>query len=165
MNSIEAATDLPTPQVRMRRPLVIMIVGMAGILTVGVLVALFASRQREATYPANSPQGTVATYLHFLQRGQVDEAYALTSMDVNPAFGPPMSPEMFHQQFDSWGRRSHRVTLVRASTRGRRASVTVDISSFSGGPFGASDETHEQTFTLARRGNGWRITGPPYLYP
>src|SRR5207248_3870933 len=115
---------------------------------------------------------TVATYLHLLQNGRVDTAYALVAMDRacrSSALQPPgqvcLDRERFHEQFDNWSQRPHRVTLLQAGTSGADASVTVEIAAFSGGAFGASDQTSRQTFTLVRQGGAWRITGPDYIYP
>jgi hypothetical protein len=142
---------------RMYRSLLVLLGGAAALLAAGVVVALVAVRQPETAYPAHSPQGTVATYLRLLQKGRVDTAYALVAMD--------MDRERFHEQFDTWSQTPHRVTLLQAGTSGSDASVTVEIAAFSAGPFGASDRTSRQTFTLVRQGGAWRITGPEYLYP
>ena len=141
---------------RMYRSLLVLLGGAAALLAAGVVVALVAVRQPETAYPAHSPQGTVATYLRLLQDGKVDTAYALVDMDIDR--------ERFHEQFDTWGQTPHRVTLLQADTNGPDASVTVEIATFSAGPFGASDRTSRQTFTLVRQGGAWRITGPEYLY-
>ena len=142
---------------RMYRSLLVLLGGASALLAAGVVVALVAVRQPETAYPAHSPQGTVATYLRLLQDGKVDTAYALVAMD--------MDRERFHEQFDTWSQTPHRVTLLQAGTSGSDASVTVEIAAFSAGPFGASDRTSRQTFTLVRQGGAWRITGPEYLYP
>ena len=142
---------------RMYRSLLVLLGGAGALLAAGVVVALVAVRQPETAYPAHSPQGTVATYLRLLQDGKVDTAYALVAMD--------MDRERFHEQFDTWSQTPHRVTLLQAGTSGPDASVTVEIAAFSAGPFGASDRTSRQTFTLVRQGGAWRITGPEYLYP
>ena len=121
-------------------------------------VTSYAARRGDTAYPAGSPEATLSAYLRLLQDGQVDRAYAL----VSPAMG--VTPPDFHQQYDTWGQQSHRVTLVRSTVAGGSASVTVDITTFSAGPFGASDDTSRQTFTLAHGRGGWRVTGPVYLY-
>ena len=141
----------------MYRSLLVLLGGAAALLAAGVVVALVAVRQPETAYPAHSPQGTVATYLRLLQDDKVDTAYALVAMD--------MDRERFHEQFATWSQTPHRVTLLQAGTSGPDASVTVEIAAFSAGPFGASDRTSRQTFTLVRQGGAWRITGPEYLYP
>lgn len=142
---------------RMYRSLLVLLGGAGALLAAGVVVALVAVRQPETAYPAHSPQGTVATYLRLLQDDKVDTAYALVAMN--------MDRERFHEQFDTWSQTPHRVTLLQAGTSGPDASVTVEIAAFSAGPFGASDRTSRQTFTLVRQGGAWRITGPEYLYP
>ena len=144
---------------RLQRSLLILIVGTVLLLIVGVVVALAASGQAAPAYPRSSPQAAVTTYLRLLQSGQVDAAFQMTDFgDVNMPLGN------FHQQYDNWGQQSHRVTLVQSQVHGDTASVTVDIATFAGGAFGASDQTNRQTFTLERVTGGWHITGPEYIY-
>lgn len=148
---------------RMQRSMAILIAGVAVLLLIGVVFALVASRRPETTFPPDSPEGTVATYLRLLQDGQVDEAYALTALED----ARPMTLEDFHRQFDRWSQTPHRVTLLRSNAASERASVTVEISTFSSAPglFETADRTSQQTFTLVRREGTWLITGPRYLYP
>jgi hypothetical protein len=147
--------------------MLVLIGGVGALLLVGIIVLVIVTHQSETTYPPNSPQQTIATYLRLLQRGQVDEAYKLTSLtspneDADPS---PMSRQDFHAEFDNWSQQSHRVTLLRTNTSGNQSSVTVEVSVFSGDAFGGSDETSRLTFTLVRRHGEWRITGPSSLYP
>jgi hypothetical protein len=136
--------------------MVVMVAAGLALLVAGIIVALVASRRTDTAYPANSPEGTVATYLRLLQNGQADQAYDLVAIDRDR--------QAFIRQYGDWSQRTHRVTLVNSNTSGDRATVTVDLSTFSGGAFGASDTTNRQTFTLEQRGGKWRITGPDYLY-
>lgn len=141
---------------RVQRSILLLVGGAIALLIAGVAVTLVVSRGPETTYPPDSPEGTVAGFLRLLEDGELDQAYALVSMQTDR--------EQFRQQFGGWTERSHRVTLVRSSTDGDSATVVVDISTFSGGAFGASDRTSRHTFTLERRNGAWRITGPEYLY-
>ncbi|GAC1474107.1 MAG: hypothetical protein PVSMB7_28810 [Chloroflexota bacterium] len=133
-----------------------LLIGAVGLLLiVGIVVAVVGTRSNGTSYPANSPEGTVQRYVVLLQSGKVDRAYAMTDLiDTR---------QEFHNQFDSWNKDSHRVTLVHTYKHGSEASVTVDVGTFSGGPYGASDNTQRTTFTLQRHGVGWRIVGPEYL--
>lgn len=149
---------------RIQRSILILIVTTGALMVAGIVVAVAAARQPAASYPANSPQGTVATYLRLLQSGQVDRAYTLVSWDAS-SMQPAMSLQDFHQQYDNWARTAHRVTLMHTDTNGDTASVTVEIAAFSAGAFGASDQSNIQTFTLLRLNGKWRITGPEYIYP
>ena len=114
----------------------------------------------------------VADYLRLLQNGQVDEAYALTAFEPAPIpapYGPPyLAPttrEGFHQAFDAWSQTPHQVVLLRSSVTGDRASVTVEVATFSPDVLGGGDRRSQQTFTLVRQNGAWRITGPSYLSP
>jgi hypothetical protein len=145
---------------RMYRSLLVLLGGAGALLAAGVVVALIAVRQPETAYPAHSPQATVATYLRLLQNGQVDTAYPLVQWQpLRSGQCCHMDREQFRQQFDYWGQTPHRVTLLQTGTSGPDASVTVEIATFSAGPFGASDQTCRQTFRLVRQGGAWRITG------
>jgi hypothetical protein len=146
---------------RIRRSVSIGLGGLAALILVGVVVAIVAGRRQETVYPAGSPQQAVATYVRFLQNGQVDEAYAMTSLS-DPMEGI-LQADRFHQIYDNWGQQSHRVTLVHAHVTRNTASITVEISTFHADEFGGSDATTRQTFTLVRRHGVWRITGPEYL--
>lgn len=141
---------------RIQRSVLLLVGGAVALLLAGVVVTLMVTRAPESVYPENSPEGTVATYLRLLEDGEVEQAYALVSMQLDR--------EQFRQQFSYWSERSHRVTLVRSSMDGDSATVVVDVSTFSGGAFGASDRTSRHTFTLRRENGAWRITGPEYLY-
>ena len=150
----------------LRRSLAILAGGLALLILIGVTVTVIASRQAEATFPADSAPGTVATYLRLLQDGQIDDAYALTAFpDSREGPRSPATREGFHQQMDRWSQQPHRVLLVRSNTNGAQATVVVEVSTFIPDVFGASDRTIQQTFTLERRAGAWRITGPVYLYP
>ena len=150
---------------RVQRSMILLIGGVVALLLAGVVFAVVASRRPEASFPPGSPEEAVATYLRLLQEGRVEEAYEMTAFE-EPR---PMTRQQFLQQFDRWSQTPHRVTLLRATTTGERASVTVEISAFApgrfGGPFDTPEWTTQQTFTLVRRDGAWRITGPSYLYP
>ncbi len=146
---------------REQRSLLILAAGTALLLLCGTVVGLAAGHQSPPAYPRNSPQAAVATYLRLLQNGQVDAAFQMTDFG---GWGTTMSLDNFHQQYDTWSQRAHRVTLVQSQLTGDTASITVDISTFSGGAFGASDQTSRQTFTLERLSKGWLITGPEYIW-
>lgn len=144
---------------RDQRSLLILIVSTILLLALGTVVALAAGDRAPAAYPRTSPQAAVSTYLRLLQSGQVDAAYQLTAFsDVN------MSDINFHQEYDTWSQQSHRATLVQVQSSPDAANVTVDLATFSGGAFGASDQTSRQTFMLERFAGAWHITSPEYLY-
>jgi hypothetical protein len=156
------------------RPFQAVVAGVVVLLLAGVTMTIIIARLPAATFPADSPQATVASYLRLLQSGQVDEAYALTAFEPTPApppygapypVGAPMTREAFHQAFDAWSQTPHQVVLLRSSVSGNNASVTVETATFSPDLFGGGDRRSQQTFTLVRQNGAWRITGPSYLYP
>jgi hypothetical protein len=69
----------------------------------------------------------------------------------------------FDAEYGSWANRSHQVVLVTADRRASTADVTVEITGFDAGPFGASNDSQRVIFHLIRQGRGWIITDPPYL--
>lgn len=128
-----------------------------------ILAAVLSHNEQTVTYQLTSPEGTVQRYLNLLQSGKVDAAYRMTQItDYGP--GGTMTRAMFDQQFAGWSQTSHQVTLLDPVTVSRgAASVPVQISSFSGGPLGASTDSNRVVFTLTKSGRRWLITGPPYL--
>ena len=154
---------------RPQRWLVVLVGGVLALLLAGVVFAVVASRQPEASFPPGSPEEAVATYLRLLQDGRLEEAHAMTAFEAPRDGHGPATREGFVQRFEHWSETPHRVTLLRSSTTGDRATVTVEISAFrgdrAGGPFNAPEWTSQQTFTLVRWEGAWRITGPTYLYP
>jgi hypothetical protein len=157
-NSVDE-TSAPVTQPRS----VLKWLGVLGALTaIGLILALFALRQPAKSYPKGSPEHAVAAYLEYLQQGNVDRAYSMTSFPPSGIPGDPRSN--FHQQWDGWSARSHRVTVVHTSRFGNGASVTVDVEAFSGGPLGASDTSNRATFTLRHEHGSWRIGGPLFAY-
>jgi hypothetical protein len=135
----------------------------AVLLTVaGIIVAIVVTHNQGTTrYAPDSPEGAVQRYLNLLQDGKTDQAYRLTQIDGFD--GGVMTRAEFNQQFASWSQTSHQVTLNSTTVSGGDATVTVQISSFSGGPFGTSTDSTRVSITLTKTGGRWLITGPPYL--
>ncbi len=161
-----AASSIKAPahRVHVFKPLLVLLAGAGLLLVVGMVVALIAARQPEASFPPNTPEATVTTYLRLLQNGQVDEAFAMTALEAGPPFFENMTRERFHERFDAWSQSPHRVTLLRSSVSGDKASVTVEISTFRPDLFPAADRTAQQTFTLTQREGSWVITGPAFPF-
>lgn len=139
----------------------VVVLATALLLVGGVVLAVVSSRQPEASFPAGSPQAAVAAYLRALQDGKLDDAYAMTAFAESE--GAPVTRERFFAAADQWNRQPHRAALLRATVDGDRASVVVEVASFSPDVFGSADRTVQQTFALERRGGDWKITAPLYL--
>lgn len=141
---------------------VAVVAGAVLLIVAGIIVAIVITHnQGTARYDPASPQGTVQRYLNLLQNGKTDQAYRLTH--ITDFAGHVMTRAEFTQQFASWSQTSHQVTLDSTTVSGRDATVTVQISSFSGGPFGTSTDSTRVSITLSKTGGRWLITGPPYL--
>lgn len=139
------------------------IAGAVLLIVAGIVLAAVLSRtEQTVTYAPNSPEGTVQRYLNLLQSGKIDAAYRLTRISN---FGPEgtMNRAEFAQQFAAWSQTSHQVTLDSTVVSRRDATVVVQISTFSGGPFSASSNSNRAVFTLSKIGGRWLITGPMYL--
>ena len=103
----------------------------------------------------------MADYLRLLQNGDVDGAFALTSMQVGSR---PLDAQAFRNQNSHWSQSPHRVTLASSKTNGDQATVVVDVSMFEPDVLGGGDSTSRQTFMLVRRDGAWRISSPTSLY-
>lgn len=137
------------------RPFWAVIGAIVVLLVVGVVVALRNSDSKGTVYPLSTPQGVVQRYLSDLQAGKVDAAYDLTVQFI--------TRQEFHNRFDNWNSRSHRVDLAATHVDAETATVSVDISTFSAGPTGADSSTNRVTFSLVRHAKTWRISDPDYL--
>jgi hypothetical protein len=138
-------------------------VGAVGALViVGVVLAFIGLHRPTVAYPAHSPQRAVQRYLDLLQSGKVDHAYRMTKL--TPDFQTDTTLAGFHQQWDSWSQRSHRITLVRSNQSGALSSVTVDVTTFTPGDLPSSEQTTPVTFTLERFHGTWYVTGPSDAY-
>lgn len=155
MATAEDAAVVQRPTHRARASLAVPAGVVLALILAGLAVGLVVSRGKAASYPPSSPEGVVQRYLGDLQDGKVDAAYELTDRS--------RTRSDFHMRLDNWGRQSHRVTLVSTGRHGTEATVTVDISTFSAGPPGASDSSQRVTFTLVRPGGAWRVSDPAYL--
>jgi hypothetical protein len=150
------------PQSGSSRAFLAVIAGAALLVVAGIMVAVGITHTHQATrYPPNSPQKTVQRYLNLLQNGKTDRAYQLAQIDGFD--GGLMTLAEFDQQFASWGQTSHQVTLDSTTVDGGNAVVNVQISSFSGGPLGATTDSNRVTFTLIKSNGRWLVTGPSYL--
>jgi hypothetical protein len=138
-----------------RRSLWALTAVVGALLLAGIVVGIVAARGGTTSYAPSSPEGRVQRYLGLLQDGNVDQAYGMTDLGLTRS--------EFHSRFDGWSQQSHRVTLAHSYTHGTEAAVTVDVSTFSAGPFGSSDSSQRMTFTLTRNRTTWRIDGPTYL--
>jgi hypothetical protein len=145
----------------MNRSLAIIVACASALVMAGLVVALIAVRQPESAFPSGTPEAAVADYLRLLQNGDLDGAFALTSMQIGSR---ALDSQTFHNQNSRWSEAPHRVTLVSSKTNGNQATVAVDVATFEPDVLGGSDRTSRQTFALARRDDGWRITTPTSLY-
>lgn len=142
------------------------LIGIAALLVVALLVAIFL-RQPAQDLPADTPGGTVQRFLQALERADYDGAYAFLSNSIPEK---PTREDFARYNADraSGQRIGQRLRIEREQITGESASVTVEVTYFStGGPFvGSNQWTTSENFLLRREGNDWRITSlPPNYWP
>lgn len=124
----------------------------AAILAVVLLAALginLAEERRNATFPADSPQGVVQRYLKAIAADERVEAFAYvagdspcTQRDMDAAFGAPID----------------RTIVQSARIEGDQATVLIRLEYGYASPYGGR-ATSDLTYSLVRESGQWRLTG------
>ncbi|SHJ26779.1 hypothetical protein SAMN02745244_02099 [Tessaracoccus bendigoensis DSM 12906] len=124
------------------------VAGLVAVLTITAWV-LATNRRSPAPDPA-TPEGTVLLYL--LAVAEDDDATMIKLLDPSLECSAPL-PDFYQTPPAS-------LSVASIKTTGDAATVVVDITEGSGGPFDLYE--HEETFELIRNGSGWLITGEPW---
>lgn len=164
--NIAPATPAPAARPRLDLFLIAILVGLAALLAVAGISALF--RQPAAQLPANTPGGTVQRFYSAMQTEDYAGAYLLLSdaMPNKPTQTEFTNSNIRWRSYDS-SRQPGRIRTDTEKINGDTAYVTVKITHYynNPGPFGGSDTwTETESFTLHREGDTWRITDLPYMY-
>lgn len=138
----------------MSRPNRVLAVVVGAVVIFAVIAAVVAANRRVPDLDSSTPDGAVQTYLRAMLEGDTDTAVDLLSTstgcddtDVAAAFVTD----------------SARIVLVESSVEDDTASVVVEITEFSGdGPFGGSEFSHEEQFSLENEAGRWLIVGEPW---
>jgi len=128
------------------------------LLVASIAVALLAG---EEPPPEGTPEATVRHFLEALE----DEDYELAHGFLSGELKEECTVEKFAGGNISMKDRleDERVTLEGTSTVKDTVFVTVRVTRFrGGGPFGASESSYEQRFTLRREQGQWRFTEYPW---
>ena len=133
---------------------------LGAILVASIVVALLES---EETLPAGTPEAAVQLFLEAVDDDNIELAYGFLSADlmvecaVDEFFGTA-----------GWPRdrlRGDRITLEGVTTVKDTAFVTVRMTNLHGtGPFGTSESSFEQRFSLRQEEGQWRFTEYPWPF-
>ncbi len=131
---------------------------LGGLLTAAVIVALL---EREDTLPEGSPEAAVQSFLLSLEDDDFEASYDFLSAglkedcEIDDLFGSTV-------RFD--GRpESDRITLDKTTLFNGTAVVTVRLTQFRGsGPFGSSESSHLQRYSLVQEDSEWKFKEYPW---
>ena len=138
-------------------------IALGTLLVVAVVVALL---EQEETLPEGTPEAVVQQFLQAIQSEEFELAHSFLSEDLKnecaaeQLFGTSFRPNL--QLGDE------RVTLEDTTTIGDSTFVNVRITQFRGsdpfdsGPFGRSESSYQQRFTLQQINEEWRFTDYPW---
>lgn len=133
-----------------RTPLILL--GATVLLVVVALIVVFTRGAAAPVDPA-SPEGVVQSYVTAVLAGNEQEAAALLTTEA---------VKDCHVG-DVFDRGDMRVTLLSTRFEGPGASVLVSITETRvSGPFGANENSYEDSFALVRRQDSWAIDTVPW---
>jgi hypothetical protein len=130
------------------------------LLVLSIVLALLRS---DAEFPAGSPEAAVQTYLRALQDDDFSTAHNLFSADLRAecSLDDFVSGSVYYKREIA----NQRVVLESTTTLNESVAVTTRISRVSdSGPFGVSEYSASQVFTLRQEDGGWRFTKQPWPF-
>ena len=133
---------------------------LGALLVAAIVVALL---EREEALPEGTPEAAVQRFLKTVEEDDLEGAYGFLSSELKR----DCSIEEFFGRVGPRDSRlkNDRITLERTSTVDGTTFVTVRITRFYGsGPFGASESSFEQRFTLRQEEGEWKFTEYPWPY-
>ena len=133
---------------------------LAALLIASIVVALL---EKEEPLTGGTPESAVQRFLEAVEDENVELAFSFLSADlteectVEEFFGPHGSP--LERMSDD------RVTLENVKTVNQTVFVTVRVTRFHGtSPFGSSESSHQQRFSLRQEDGEWRFTEYPWPF-
>ena len=133
---------------------------LGALLVASIVLALL---EREDELPLGTPEAAVQDFLITLEAEDFELAYDFLSEEL--------TDECTLEDFASSsirirdGIKKDRVTLENSTFIGDAAIVSVRITQFHGsGPFGASESSHNQSFTLRQVEGRWKFADYPRPY-
>ena len=135
------------------------VIVVALVITSIVLVLL----QTETEFALNSPEGTVQAYLRALEQDQPASAYSLLSSQLAEAC--PLEDFVTDASFSKSQISEHRVILLSTQVVNGTTIVTVRLSRVTNsGPFGVSESSYDEGFSLKNVAGSWRISKEPWPF-
>ena len=135
------------------------------LLVVAVVVALL---EQDETLPEGTPEAVVQQFLQAIQSEEFELAHSFLSEDLKNEcaaeqfFAPPF------RAYPPLRLADERITLRDTTTIGDSTFVDVRVTRFrssdpfDSGPFGRSESSYEQRYTLQQIDGEWRFTSYPW---
>ena len=151
-------------------PLTWAVVAAVALLAVAALSSMLITRPTPPTL--KTPGGVVTAFVLAIQAARADEAWALIAPGAAPPglptaapAGEPGRPEVTRDEFQrevdgTRGQASSRIRMLSVTQAGDAATVQLEVTNYSAGPFGGAS-SHTVTVTLARQAGSWLITSDP----
>ena len=135
----------------------------AGVVLGGLMIAavVFALVEKADTLAEGSPEAAVQTFLLSLQDEDFETSYGLLSAELKQGCE---IDEVFGSAMRTSDRlKNDRITLDKTTLFEGTALVTVTLTQFRGsGPFGASESSHSQVFSLLEEEGEWKFKEYPW---
>ncbi len=135
----------------------------AGVLLGGLLIAAVAVAllEKEDPLPEGTPEAAVQDFLLSIEGEDYDASYDFLSAElkrdckIDDVFGSSFGP--------AERLKSDRITLDKTAFVDGTAFVTVTLTQFRGsGPFGASESSHSQQYSLQQEDGEWKFKQYPW---
>ena len=131
---------------------------LGALLIAAVVVALL---EQEDTLTEGSPEAAVQSFLLSLENEDFGAAYDFLSAELKDEC---KIDDLFGSTMRSDGRlESNRITLDKTTFVNGTAVVTVRLTQFRGsGPFGSSESSYQQRYSLVQEENEWKFKEYPW---
>jgi hypothetical protein len=142
--------------------LVVGVTLLVGLMAAAVAMALVTTLGGPRLLPADSPEGVVQRYLQAMEREDYPEAYSYLSSDLQARCSLYDFAGREYWPYTEEGQ----VTLEKTQRYDGSALVRARVTSFyTDAPFGGSEYSYDQTFTLKLDADRWGLTGPGWGCP
>ena len=133
------------------RPNVVLAVVAGLVVALAVVAGLVTATREPPRLDPATPSGAVQLFVRAVLAGDDEAAVAL----MDPALGctAPLR--------EAYRPRRVSLAVVSDRTSGRTATVVLDITEYTGGPFDAAS-SHREVFDLLGGQSGWLVTGHPW---
>ena len=140
-------------------------IALGTLLVVAVVVALL---EQEETLPEGTPEAVVQQFLQAIQSEEFELAHSFLSEDLKNECAAEQFFAPHFRAYPPVRLADERITLVDTTTIGDSTFVNVRITRFrssdpfDSSPFGRSESSYEQQFTLQQVAGEWRFTRYPW---